>query len=107
MRVSSSSSASSTSRISISKRGDLEVVEADGGVPLVEAEVLVPGTGERIRIGELEVREAVHRPLQRLAVAPLDLEVVRLPRLDRTRALVVAARLDVELEAVLAVLVEL
>ena len=89
------------------ERRHLEVVEAHRRVPVVEAEVLVARAREGLGVGELEV--ARRRSPTSVIVLPSARSIrnsVRLAGRDGARALVVALRVDVELEPVIAVLVE-
>ena len=59
----------------------VEVVERQLGLPVVDGQVLVPGSGQRFGIGPGQERAAVDRPIER-AASPRDREVIAAARLD-------------------------
>src|SRR5450755_3352683 len=108
-RFSSSSSATSTSAFSTASAlqgGDGEVVEAGRDLPVVEAEMLVAFSGQRVRVLQAQDLDVVYEVTDGLAVSSLYLKAIRAIRKDRLRARVGFPRLDAQFGAVGGVLVE-
>src|SRR4051812_25994264 len=59
----------------------LEIVERQLGLPVIDREELVPGSGQRFGIGPGEERPAVDCPIER-AASPRDGEMIVAARLD-------------------------
>src|SRR5262245_12717854 len=88
------------------ERSYLQVVEADLDFPIVEAEVLMAGAFERLRIRKRKNLDVIDEPAHGLGVAALDFEVIRQARFDGSRAKIRSSRVDLDLRAVRRVLID-
>src|SRR5262245_31827961 len=99
---------SSSSKFTLSprERRHEDVVETHRHVPVVEAEILVPRTAERLRVVERVDQRVVDAEAHSVTVAALDFEAVRTPLGHGSRAQVLRTRNEPELAAIRAVFVD-